>query len=267
MGFAMGIGLGLRLNGKKALVVGLANKNSLAFAIASALQSHGCAVGLVSAPASYERAKPSVKSLPSAPLFHVQCDVTNPDDLLALQELTKDVELNCLVHSVAFASPDALTHPFLHTPTTDFLTSIHVSSISLLSLLQHVKLQNGGSVVALSYLGAAKAVPNYNCMGPAKAALEATCRALALEMGEHQIRVNAVSAGPINTLSARGIPGLSKMRQIVADTAPLRRNVTPQEVANATAFLCGDLSSGITGQTIYVDGGVSSVAMVGTGDV
>ncbi|ETW09399.1 hypothetical protein H310_00010 [Aphanomyces invadans] len=258
-----GIGGGLGLTGKTALVVGLANKNSLAFAIASALQSNGCNVGLVSAPASYERAKPSLALLPAAPLFHVPCDVTRCEDLLALREITKAVRLDCLVHSVAYASPAALTQPFLATPTADFLHCVHVSTISLISLLQHVKIQSGGSVVALSYLGAEKAVPNYNCMGPAKAALEAACRALAVELGESQIRVNAVSAGPINTLSARGIPGMSKMRQVVSETSPLRRNVTPQEVANTTAFLCGDLSSGITGQTIYVDAGVSSVAMVG----
>ncbi|KAG9412541.1 hypothetical protein AC1031_015451 [Aphanomyces cochlioides] len=253
---------GFGLAGKKAVVVGLANKHSLAYAIANALQNHGCEVGLVSAPVSFERAKSSLSLLPRAPIFHVECDVTRPQDLEALGVIASDIQVDCLVHSVAFAPSEALTQPFSKTPTSAYLTAMHVSSMSLLSLLQHVPIQPGGSVVALSYLGAVKAVPNYNCMGPAKAALEATCRQLALELGQDQIRVNAVSAGPLNTLSSRGIPGISKMRQHVARNSPLRRNITPEEVANTTAFLCSNLASGITGQTIYVDGGMSSVAMV-----
>ncbi|EQC25461.1 hypothetical protein SDRG_16680 [Saprolegnia diclina VS20] len=250
---------GLGLVGKRAVVVGLANKHSLAFAIASVLQSHGCQVGVVSAPVSFERAAKAISLLPEPPSFHVACDVAQPDDMARLSDLAP---MDCVVHSVAYASPDALTKPFATTTPDAFLQAMLISSHSLVGLVQNLSLNPGASIVALSYLGAVKAIPNYNVMGPAKAALEATCRALALELGPRNIRVNAVSAGPVNTLSARGIPGISKMRQYVVDAAPLQRNITPEEVANATAFLCSPLASGMTGQTIYVDGGMSSIAMV-----
>jgi enoyl-[acyl-carrier protein] reductase I len=245
------VAAGLGLSGKKALVIGLANKHSLAFAITKVLQEHGCEVGVVSGPASFDRAKRSVDLLPLAPLFHLECDVTSSNDMESLRVASSSYAIDCLVHSVAFAPPESLTKPFLQTSSESYLMAMHVSSFSLINLLQKVHVQPGGSVVALSYLGACKAVPKYNCMGPAKAALESTCRGLALELGPNQVRVNAVSAGPVNTLSARGIPGISKMRQYVAEVSPLQRNATSEEIANATAFLCSPLSSGITGQTIY----------------
>ncbi|OQS02350.1 enoyl-ACP reductase [Thraustotheca clavata] len=250
--------MSLGLAGRKALVVGVANKHSLAFAIVQGLQLHGCSVGVVSAPVSFERAKKAMEGLPLD--FHIQCDVTKEEEMNAL---SKDIDgLDCLVHSIAYAPPEAFQNSFKKTSLNAFNQAMHVSTYSLIELVQKLPLNPGASVVALSYLGAIKAIPNYNVMGPAKAALEAVTRALAMELGKEQIRVNCVSAGPVNTLSARGIPGISKMRQNVGETAPLGRNITPEEVANVTAFLCSPLASGITGQTIYVDAGMSSVAMV-----
>jgi len=244
----------LGLTGKKALVVGVANKHSLAFAIASTLQAHGCEVGVVSGPKSFDRAEKSLSLLPEMPAFHLSCDVTNPSSLNNLLKKTQsDFPVDCLVHSVAFAPSEALTKPFLQTSEMDFLLAMQVSAVSLLTLVQNVHINPHASIVALSYLGAEKAIPNYNCMGPAKAALEATCRQLAMELGsgEKKARVNVISAGPLNTLSARGIPGISKMRKLVEINSPLRRNVTPKEVADTTAFLLSNMASGITGQTIH----------------
>ena len=195
--------------------------------------------------------------------------------------LGDDQRLDCLVHSLAYATPESMKDNsgkgrsgLLHCSADAFLTAHNISSYSLIELTRRalpfltrfsnddeVPPRAGASIVALSYLGATKAVPNYNIMGPAKASLEAITRGLALELGpEHNIRVNCVSAGPINTLAARGIRDFHAMKRDVELRSPLRRGVTAEEVGNTVAFLVSDEGSGITGQTVYVDAGYSAVA-------
>jgi enoyl-[acyl-carrier protein] reductase I len=170
-----------------------------------------------------------------------------------------------LVHAVAFAPKEALTGEFIDATTRENFALAHdISSYSLTALARASRPfmeQRNGSMIALSYLGAVKSIPSYNVMGLAKASLEANVRFLAADLGPQGIRVNAISAGPIKTLSAAGIPGLRKMLTHVAHASPIRRNVTIEDVGNAAAFLCSDLAAGITGEVLYVDGGYHNVGM------
>jgi enoyl-[acyl-carrier protein] reductase I len=212
-----------------------------------------------------ERVEPLATSLGARLLMPL--DVTQDGQLEAAFALLEGEwgELDIVVHAVAYAPREALTGTFLAATTRESFRIAHdISSYSLTALARHAQpLMAGrrGALLTLSYLGAIRSIPGYNVMGVAKASLEASVRFLAADLGPHGIRVNAISAGPIKTLAAAGIPGFRKMLARVAEVAPLRRNVTLDEVGNAAAFLCSDLASGITGDILYVDSGFSTVGM------
>ena len=253
------------LEGKKGLVVGVANKRSIAWAIAQAAHREGAQLAFTY---QGERLKESVSELAnslggSAPLF--ECDVTNDAQMDAAFQGIKNSfgSLDFFVHAVAFAKREELEGDFLPTSRDGFKLALDVSSYSLTALAQRAVplMTNGGSIVALTYYGAEKVIPRYNIMGVAKAALEASIRYLAFDIGPKNIRVNGVSAGPVQTLAARGISGFTDMMKIVEAKAPLRRNVHIEEVANAAVFLLSPLASGITGEILYVDCGYHTMGM------
>ena len=253
------------LEGKKGLVVGVANKRSIAWAIAQAAHREGAQLAFTY---QGERLKESVSELanslgPGAPLF--ECDVTQDAQIdRAFQGIQQAFgTLDFLVHAVAFAKREELEGDFLSTSREGHQLALDVSSYSLTALAQRAVplMTNGGSIVALTYYGAEKVIPRYNIMGVAKAALEASVRYLAFDVGPKKVRVNAVSAGPVQTLAARGISGFTDMMKVVESRAPLRRNVEIGEVANAAVFLLSPLSSGITGEILYVDCGYNILGM------
>ncbi len=253
------------LEDKKGLIVGVANKRSIAWAIAQAAHREGAQLAFTY---QGERLKESVSELAgslggSPPLF--ECDVTNDSQLDSAFRGIKESfgTLDFFVHAVAFAKREELEGEFLITSRDGFRLALDVSSYSLTALAQRAVplMTNGGSIVALTYYGAEKVIPRYNVMGVAKAALEASIRYLAFDLGTRNIRVNGVSAGPVQTLSARGISGFTEMMKIVESRAPLRRNVQIEEVANAAVFLLSTRSSGITGEILYVDCGYNILGM------
>ena len=253
------------LEGKKGLVVGVANKRSIAWAIAQAAHREGAQLAFTY---QGERLKESVSELanslgPGAPLF--ECDVTQDAQIdRAFQGIQQTFgTLDFLVHAVAFAKREELEGDFLSTSREGHQLALDVSSYSLTALAQRAVplMTNGGSIVALTYYGAEKVIPRYNIMGVAKAALEASVRYLAFDLGPKKIRVNGLSSGPVQTLAARGISGFTDMMKIVESRAPLRRNVEITEVANAAVFLLSPFSSGITGEILHVDCGYNILGM------
>lgn len=248
------------LKGKKGLILGVANKRSIAWGIAQALSSHGAQLAFTY---QGDRIKESVeelaKTLPgNSPLY--PCDVTKDEEVkAAFQALEKDFgSLQFLVHCIAFAKKEELAGRTVDTSREGFHLAMDVSTYSLISVVKAAEPlleKEGGSVVALTYLGSEKVIPNYNVMGIAKAGLEASIRYLAADLGKKNIRVNGVSAGPVSTLAARGISGFTTMLEGHRNRAPLGRNVEIEEVANAAFFLLSPLGSGMTGETIYVDCG------------
>ncbi len=253
------------LEGKKGIVLGVANKRSIAWAIAKAACNAGASLAFTyQGEKLKEKVEDLVKTLPGSPPVY-PCDVTRDDDLARIQEsLQRDLgSLDFLVHSIAFADRQDLEGTFLDTSREGYLLAQNVSSYSLtaLSRMAAPLMTGGGSIITLTYLGSHRAVKSYNVMGVAKAALEASVRYLAVDLGGRQIRVNAISAGPINTLAARGISGFTDIFDVVAQRAPLQRNVELEEVANAAVFLLSPLSSGMTGGVIYVDCGYNIVGI------
>ena len=243
---------------KTAVIFGLANKRSIAWAIAQKLQEAGWRLAITYQNERLEQeAKDLINDLPGAAGF--MCDVSHDDQIARLFEELKSRHgaLNGIVHSVAFAPAEELKGDFLNTTREGFRITHDVSVYSLIAVTRSAAplMTSGGGIVTLTYYGAEKVVPRYNVMGVAKAALEATVRYLANDLGPKAIRVNAISAGPIKTLAARGISGLGEMLKSHAERAPLKRNVDPSEVGGAAAFLLSDAGSGITGETIYVDCG------------
>jgi len=246
------------LEGKTALILGIANKWSLAFAIAQAYAREGATLVL-----TYlgERQKESIKELGKdlnvAAVF--PCDVTKDEELEALGESLQGLgrPLDAVVHSLAFANRDDLNRPFVETGRSGFALALDVSAYSLVAVARVAAplMPNGGALMTLTYLGATRAVQNYNVMGVAKAALESAMRYLASDLGAQKIRVNAISAGPVRTASARAIKGFSSILE-VGDRTPLRRNTDPAEVADTAVFLASDLARGITGNIIFVDAGM-----------
>ena len=246
------------MQGKTAVVFGVANKRSIAWSIAQKLQGAGAKVIITYQNDRLEQeAAGLIAELPGAEGF--RCDVSSDAEIERLfsQIKTKFGKIHTLVHSVAFAPADELKNDFLFTTREGFRVAHDVSVYSLIAVTRAAVplMEDGGSVITMSYLGAQRVVPRYNVMGVAKAALEATVRYIASDVGPKRIRVNAISAGPIKTLAARGISGLGEMMKELAEKAPLRRNVEVNEVGDTALFLASDLSSGITGEVIYVDCG------------
>ncbi|MBI2688881.1 MAG: enoyl-ACP reductase [Acidobacteria bacterium] len=246
------------LQGKTALILGIANKWSIAYAIAQAFQREGATVLLTY---QGERLQKSVEeygeALGAKKVF--QCDVSKDEDLARLAETLgpEFPKIDIVVHSIAFANSEDLSRPFVQTSRDGFKLAAEVSAWSLIGVANAVRplMTEGGSIMTLSYLGAQRVIENYNVMGVAKAALEASVRYLAGELGASNIRVNAISAGPIKTAAARGIKDFSKILEAIAAKSPLRRNCTPAEVADTAVFLGSDLGRGVTGNTIFVDSG------------
>jgi enoyl-[acyl-carrier protein] reductase I len=245
------------LEGKTALVLGMANRWSLAYAIAEAFRREGAKLVLTY---QGDRQKQTVEELGQAlgAARMLNCDVTIDDDLVRLTTaLEEEGHVDTVVHSIAFANREDLSRPFVETSRAGYLLAQEVSSYSMVAVSRAVAplMKNGGSIMTLSYLGANRVLPNYNVMGVAKAALEAATRYLASDLGPQNIRVNAISAGPVKTASARGISGFSRILEAVEEKAPLRRNTEPAEVADTAVFLASDLGRGVTGNLIYVDAG------------
>jgi enoyl-[acyl-carrier protein] reductase I len=243
---------------KTAVIFGLANKRSIAWAIAQKLAADGWRLAITYQNERLEQeAKDLITDLPGASGF--MCDVTSDEQIANLFERLKAKygELHGLVHSVAFAPAEDMKGEFVNTTREGFRMAHDISVYSLIAVTRAAAplMPNGGGIVTLTYYGAEKVVPKYNVMGVAKAALEASVRYLANDLGPKKIRVNAISAGPIKTLAARGVSGLGDMLKAHAERAPLKRNVDPAEVGGTATFLLSDAGSGITGETIYVDCG------------
>lgn len=250
----------LDLSGKTALVMGVANSRSLGWAIAQQLLAAGCRVGF-----SYqgERLRGELEKLTAShpSTWIQQADATSEADMTALFERVKTEfgTLDVLVHSIAFAPRTAMEGRFLHTTADDWNTALNVSAYTLVSAARHAEplMPDGGSIISLTYHASRQVVPKYNVMGVAKAALEAATRYLAADLGDREIRVNTISAGPMRTIAARSIPGFGGLYDKGARNAAFGRNATPEEVGKLALFLLSDLSTGVTGQTIYVDAGLS----------
>lgn len=244
------------LAGKTAIILGVANKWSIAYAIAESYRREGARLILTY---QGERQKATVEELGQelGASLVLNCDVTKDEELAALVEALKGERLDALVHSIAFANRDDLSRPFLETSKDGYALALEVSSYSLVSVSRALSplMTEGGAIMTLTYLGSERVIPNYNVMGVAKAALEACVRYLASELGPKGIRVNAISAGPIKTASARGISGFSKILDAVAAVSPLRKNTETAEVGDTAAFLGSHLGRGVTGNVIYVDAG------------
>jgi len=250
--------MSFNLDGRVAVVFGVANKRSIAWSIAQGLHQAGARLAITYQNERLEQeAKDLILSLPGAEAF--MCDVASDKAIESLFAKLKERygKLHALVHSVAFAPAEELKGDFVNTTREGFRVAHDVSVYSLIAVSRAAArlMEDGGSIITMTYYGAEKVVPHYNVMGVAKAALECTVRYLARDLGPQKIRVNAISAGPIRTLAARGISGLGEMLKAHAERAPLQRNVEVNEVGSTGVFLASDASSGITGETIYVDCG------------
>lgn len=257
------------LNGKRALIVGVASNRSIAYGIAEAMHREGAKLAF-----TYQNDKLESRVRKFATHFDPEqggkrcypCDVANDDDIEAVftQLQTTWDSLDIVVHSVGFAPGEELDGNYIDVATREGFRVAHdISSYSLTALAKAAQpmLKETGSLLTLTYLGSQRTIPNYNVMGLAKASLEANMRYLAASLGPQGIRVNALSAGPIRTLAASGIKHFRKMLSVAASQTPLQKNVTIEEVGNTAAFLCSDLASGITGQTVYVDAGFNISGM------
>jgi enoyl-[acyl-carrier protein] reductase I len=249
-----------RFEGKRALVLGVANRRSIAWAIARRLADEGASLAFTY---QGERIEKSVRDLAgsvASPLV-TECDVRSDEDVerSVLQAAEALGGLDAIVHSVAFAAADDLEGRFTDTPRDRFWMAVDISAYSLVAVAKAaepvLEQAGGGSIVTMTYLGGERAVPGYNVMGVAKAALEASIRYLAMDLGKQGIRINAISAGAVNTLAARGVAQFRNLLKITAERAPLGRAVDVEEVGKAAVFLASDLASGMTGESIYVDAG------------
>ncbi len=252
------------LEGKRALIFGLANDHSIAWGIAQALHREGATVGFASMELLMEkRVKPLAARLDSP--FVEPCDVQNDEDITRVFAKWKEQfgELDILIHAVAFANKDDLKGEFMNVSREGFLLAQDVSAYSLVALAREARplMSDGGTILTLSYYGAEKAVVNYNVMGVAKASLEACVRYLAVDLGKEGIRVNAISAGPVRTLSASGVSGFKKMHRLFEQISPLRRPLSIDDLGNSAVYLCSEMSRGTTGEIHYVDGGYNIIGV------
>lgn len=252
------------LDGKKGLILGVANDHSIAWGIAQALHSEGAEIGFTYLGEALERrVRPLAESL-NAKLIE-PCDVQSDEQIEALMNKAREVygSLDFIVHGIAFANRDELNGPYLKTTRAGFLLALEVSAYSLTAVVKAAQdlLNPGASILTLTYHGSQQVAQNYNVMGVAKAALEASVRYLAADLGPRNIRVNAISAGPVRTLAASGIGGFRSLLKQFASVAPLRRNITIEDVGKTALWLCSDLASAVTGETIYVDAGFHNIGV------
>jgi len=252
------------LDGKKALIFGVANEKSIAWAVAEAYRREGAEVALAYAGETVaKRVIPLGESI-GAQLV-LPCDVRSDADLAALFAAVGEAwgGLDILIHSVAFANKEELKGNFLNTTREGFAMALDISAYSLIAMAKEAAplMGGSGSIIAMTYYGAQKVFPNYNVMGVAKAALEASVRYLAEALGPDGIRVNAISAGPLRTLASAGVGGFNQIAGHVAGKAPLRRNISQEEVAGAALYLASELSSGVTGEIHFVDNGYNVIGM------
>ena len=246
------------LDGKKALIFGVANDHSIAWGIAKALHDEGATLGFSSVESLIEkRVRPLATSIGST--FVEPCDVQSDEQIRGVMEKWRGAhgEIDVLVHALAFAKREDLDGEFAATSRDGFALAMDVSAYSLVALVREARplLHPGSSVLTLTYYGAEKVVSHYNVMGVAKAALEASVRYLAADLGPEGVRVNAISAGPVRTLAAAGIAGFKKLYGSFAEVAPLRSNISIEDVGKTAIWLASDLSSAVTGEVVYVDGG------------
>lgn len=257
----------LDLSQKKALVTGIANNRSIAWGIAQQLHQAGAEMGVTYLPDDSGKYERKVRDLvsPLDPSLFLPCNVQDETQIDSTFQAVAEKwgKLDILIHCLAFAGKEELSGEFSKTSRDGFKQALDISTYSLTRLAQAAKplMSEGGSIVTLTYLGGERVVPNYNVMGVAKSGLEMSMRYLAAELGEQNIRVNAISAGPIRTLASSAVGGILDMIRHVEAVAPLKRTVTQTEVGNAATFLCSDLASGITGQVLYVDSGYNIMGM------
>lgn len=252
------------LAGKKALIFGVANDRSIAYAVAKIFKEQGASVAFNYVnDAILKRVEPISQELGGDFIF--PCDVTKDEEISQAAELVQEKwgKVDILVHSVAFANREDLAGRYIDTPRAGFALALDVSCYSLVAACHAFEplMSEGGSVMTMTYYGAQKVIPNYNVMGVAKAALEASVRYLSADMGTKGIRVNAISSGPLKTLASSGISGMKQIFKHVGDRSPLKRNVTQDDAAGMALFLASDLSTCVTGETIFVDAGYHVVGM------
>jgi len=248
------------LEGKTALVFGIANHRSIGWAIAQSLAREGARLAFTYQERMERYVRDLAAQIPNTPVM--PCDVQNDNELDTAFELASEVfggGLDILIHSVAFAPKQELDNPFFETTREGFHTALDISAYSLIAMAKRARplmqARGGGSVVTMTYMASERVMPKYNVMAVAKAALECNVRYLAYELGEYNIRVNAISAGPLNTLAARGVSGFTAFREQTAHVAPLQRNIDQSEVGDAALFLCSPLARAITGEILFVDAG------------
>ena len=251
------------LDDKTALIFGLANERSIAWGISKAFKEQGACLALSYAPMVEKYVHPLADKLDA--MFVEPCDVSSDEQIARVARKAKKYfgHIDILVHSIAFAGRDELKGAFYHTTREGFRNAMDISVYSFVALTNafHSILRPGGSVMCLTYYGSVKVAPHYNVMGVAKAALESSTRYLAYDLGPRQIRVNAISAGPIRTLAAAGVGGFRDMYKRFADVSPMRENINIEDVGNAAVFLASDLSKRVTGEVLYVDGGFNTVGV------
>ncbi len=254
------------LDGKRGLVFGVANRRSIAWAIAQALAREGAELAFTFQGERIEQGVRDLAASVNSPLV-LPCDVTRDTDLDAVFGQVEQTwgGLDILVHSVAYAPPQTFERPFAETERADFQAALDISAYSLIAMARRaaplMEKRGGGAMVTLTFNASQRVYPNYNIMAVAKAALETQVRYLATELGPKNVRVNAISAGPVRTLAARSITGFTVMEQHTEKNAPLRRNISAEDVGNAALYLCSDLAANVTGQVLLVDAGYSVLGM------
>ncbi len=253
------------LEGKRVVIMGVANKRSIAWAIAQSLHNHGAELAFTYQGERLERRVRELveAEMPGSPMF--ECDVTSDEQVRSAFDRIGEVwgRIDGLVHCIAFAKAEDLEVPFVETSRDGYALAQDISSYSLVACARAAKslMTEGGSILTMTYMGSERVIPNYNVMGVAKAALEASVRYLAYDLGPSGIRGNAISAGPIRTLAAKGVKNFNSMLHIVEERSPLRKTTDPAEVADTALFLISPLSRGITGEVIHVDGGYNIMGM------